>query len=130
METLEGFPENVNGSVNSILITACLDRVLAQVEVAFSNSMVESFWRSMKHSVARDRTLVEFYVNEHNTKMPHPAFGGQTDETFFATGSNLPEDLALAKSKARAARLDANRAASCERCIEQQAYPPEGTLSS
>ncbi len=69
-------------------------------------------------------------ANEHNTKMPHPAFGGQTpDETFFATGSNLPEDLALAKSNARAARLAANRAASCERCLEQEAYPPEGALS-
>ena len=29
-------------------------------------------------SVARVRAMVEFYVNEHNTKMPHPAFSGQT----------------------------------------------------
>jgi hypothetical protein len=80
-------------------------------------------------SVARVRTLVEFYVNEHNTKRPHPAFGGQTpDEMFFGTGSNVPEDLALAKSNARTARLDANRAASCERCLGQEAHPPEGAL--
>ena len=131
--------ENVNGAVDSVLTTACLDRVLAQVEVAFSNSMIEAFWRSMKHqwlflntldSVARVRTLVEFYVNKHNTKMPHPAFGGQTpDEMFFGTGSNVPEDLALAKSNARTARLAANRALSCESYLERQALPPEGTLS-
>jgi putative transposase len=70
--------ENVNSAVDSILITACLDRILAQVEVAFSNSLIEAYWRSLKHqwvflntldSVARVRALVEFYVNEHNTKM-------------------------------------------------------------
>jgi len=131
--------ENVNGAVDSVLTTACLDRVLAQVEVAFSNSMIEAFWRSMKHqwlflntldSVARVRTLVEFYVNKHNTKMPHPAFGGQTpDEMFFGTGSNVPQDLAVAKDNARAARLAANRAMSCERCLGRKTQPPEATLS-
>ena len=79
--------ENLNAAVNATLQTACLERILAQVEVAFSNSMVEAFWRSLKHqwlflntldTVARVRALVQFYVNEHNTKMPHPAFGGQT----------------------------------------------------
>jgi transposase InsO family protein len=127
--------ENVNGAVDSILLTACLDRILAQVEVAFSNSLIEAYWRSLKHqwlflntleSVARVRALVEFYVNEHNTKMPHPAFAGQTpDEMFFGTGAKVPEELALAKSNARNTRLSANRAMSCERCLGQQAHPPE-----
>jgi len=69
-------------------------------------------------------------VNEHNTKMPHPAFGGQTpDEMFFGTGSNVPQDLAVAKNSARAARLAANRAMSCERCLGQEAQPPDGAPS-
>jgi hypothetical protein len=34
--------ENMNGAVDSVLTTGCLDRVLAQVEVAFSNSMIEA----------------------------------------------------------------------------------------
>ena len=39
----------------------------------------------------------------HNTKMPHPAFNGQTpDEMFFGTGAQVPEELALAKGHARA----------------------------
>jgi len=59
--------ENVNGVVDAGLITACLNRVLAQVEVAFSNSMIEAFWRSLKHqwlflnsldSIERLRVLV------------------------------------------------------------------------
>ena len=32
-------------------------------------------------------------------------------------------------SNARAARMAANRAMSCERCLGQQAQPPEGALS-
>jgi putative transposase len=127
-------------AVNATLQTACLERILAQVEVAFSNSMVEAFWRSLKHqwlflntldTVARVRALVQFYVNEHNTKMPHPAFGGQTpDETFFGTGAKVPEELALAKTNARAGRLATNRAMSGERCLGQQATLPEGQFRS
>jgi hypothetical protein len=41
--------ENVNAAVNDTLWTTCLDRLLAQVEIAFSNSMIEAFWRSLKH---------------------------------------------------------------------------------
>ena len=41
--------ENVNGAVDSTLFAACLDRILAQVEVAFSNSIIEAYWRSLKH---------------------------------------------------------------------------------
>jgi hypothetical protein len=126
--------ENVNGEVDDTLFSACLDRILAQVEVGFSNSIVEAYWRSLKHqwlflnsldSVARVRTLVEFHVNEHNTKMPHPAFDGQTpDEVFFGTGAKVPEELALARGNARAARMAANRAMSCEPCLGQQAAEP------
>ena len=93
---------------SATLFSACLDRILAQVEVGFSNSIVEVLWRSLKHqwlflnsldTVARVRALVDFYVNEHNTKMPHPAFGGQTpDEMFFGTGTEVSEELALAKT--------------------------------
>jgi putative transposase len=130
--------ENVNGAVESILLTACLDRILAQVEVAFSNSLIEAYWRSLKHqwlflntldSVARVRAMVEFHVNEHNTKMPHPAFSGQTpDEMFFGTGAGVPEEPALAKGNARAARMAANRAMSCERCLGRQATPIGETI--
>ena len=126
--------ENINGEVDDTLFSACLDRILAQVEVGFSNSIVEAYWRSLKHqwlflnsldSVARVRTLVEFHVNEHNTKMPHPAFDGQTpDEVFFGTGAKVPEELALARGNARAARMAANRAMSCEPCLGQQAAEP------
>jgi len=75
--------------------------------------------------VARVRALVEFYVSEHNTKMPHPAFAGQTpDEMFFGTGTKVPEEVAVAKTNARTARLAANRAMSSERCLGQHPSLP------
>ena len=53
----------------------------------------------MLDPMARIRAMVEFHVNEHNTKMPHPAFSGQTPhEMFFGTGAKVPEELALAKA--------------------------------
>jgi hypothetical protein len=40
----------INGAVNGVLDDEELTRVLAQVEVTFPNSMIEAFWRSLKHS--------------------------------------------------------------------------------
>jgi transposase InsO family protein len=41
--------ENIHSAVDATLLIACLERVLAQVDVAYSNSMIEAFWRSLKH---------------------------------------------------------------------------------
>ena len=130
--------ENVNAAVDDTLLTACLDRVLAQVDVTFSNSMIEAFWRSLKHqwlylnsldSIERLRALVEFYVEQHNNQMPHAAFSGQTpDEMYFGTAANLPAELATARDLARGARMAANRGLSCDRCLGGQVAPPESEI--
>ena len=130
--------ENVNGVVDATLFSACLERVLAQVDVTFSNSMIEAFWRSLKHqwlylnsldSVERLRTLVAFYVEQHSTQMPHAAFSGQTpDEMYFGMAANLPTELAAARQLARAARLTANRGLSCERCRSDQVITPGSNI--
>jgi putative transposase len=130
--------ENINGAVDDTLFSACLERVLAQVDVTFSNSMIEAFWRSLKHqwlylnsldSIERLRALVEFYVEQHNTQMPHAAFSGQTpDEMYFGTTADLRAGLAVARSNARAARLATNRALSCEACLGQPAGPAESRI--
>jgi transposase InsO family protein len=118
--------ENVNARVDALIEAGLIKRVLAQVEVSFSNSMIEAFWRSLRHQwlylhdltdLPRVRTLVAFYVQQHNQVMPHAAFQGQTpDEMFFGTGADLPAELAAAHRRARAARIEANRALSCGVC--------------
>ena len=41
--------ENVNTGVDQLITDGVIRRVLAQVEVSFSNSMIEAFWRSLRH---------------------------------------------------------------------------------
>ena len=103
-----------------------LTRVLAQVEVTFSNSMIEAFWRSLKHSwlylhsldsFAALHRLIEFYVTAHNEVMPHSAFQGQTpDEVFFGIGDEVAKKLAATCKTARENRMKENRATRWGRC--------------
>ena len=118
--------ENVNAQVDDLITTGTRRRVLAYTELKFSNSMIEAWWRSLKHqwlflhsldSVTTVRRLVAFYVDEHNRVLPHSAFHGQTpEEMYFGTGEALPTDLRSRAAAARRTRVDANRSASCETC--------------
>ncbi len=69
-------------------------------------------------TTAAVRRLVAFYVNAHNTEIPHSAFRGQTpNEMYYGRGQHVPEQLEMAKQQAREARAQANRARSCAVCI-------------
>jgi transposase InsO family protein len=118
--------ENVNAQVDALISTGVLRRMLALTELTFSNSMIEAWWRALKHqwlflhsldSVATVRRLVEFYVQEHNRVLPHSAFHGQTpDEMYFGTGDAVPADLMSRAAAVRRTRGEANRSASCATC--------------
>ena len=41
--------ENVNAHVDALITTGVLRRVLVFTEVKFSNSMIEAWWRALKH---------------------------------------------------------------------------------
>ena len=125
---VDGGVENFNSAVDEVVASGILKRVLAQTEITFSNSMIESWWRVLKHqwlylntldSVSTVTTLVAFYVNQHNTHMPHSAFQGQTpDEMYFGTGSAIPKQLHESRVAARESRMKANRAQTCRTCEE------------
>jgi putative transposase len=118
--------ENFNGTVDELINSGLLKRVLAQIEIAFSNSLIESWWRVLKHqwlylntldSVRTVERLVAFYVREHNTRLPHSAFRGQTpDEMYFGTGGAVPTELEAARKNALQARAEANRQRTCSAC--------------
>jgi transposase InsO family protein len=123
--------ENVNAQVDALIATGLLHRVLAFTELRFSNSMIEAWWRCLKHhwlflhsldSVTTVCRLVEFYVEEHNRVLPHSAFHGQTpDEMYFGTGDAVPADLRSGAAAARRVRVEANRSAACETCPSAEA---------
>jgi len=88
--------------------------------------LIEAWWRGLKHqwlflhqlgSIAKVRGLVEFYVGEHNERVPHSAFKGQTpDEIYLGRGEDVPAELEVARQKARATRLEENRSRRCAAC--------------
>ena len=49
----DGGVENVNASVESLIEAGLFKRVLALKEVTFSNSMIEAWWRILKHQCPR-----------------------------------------------------------------------------
>ncbi len=99
----DGGVENFNSAVDELIETGVLRRLLAMTEISYSNSLIESWWRVLKHqwlylntldTVNAVEKLVTFYVDEHNTRLPHSAFRGQTpDEMYFGTGDNIPDQL-------------------------------------
>ena len=117
----------MNRDVDDELSGANRERVLAQIDVTYSNSMIEAFWRSLKnawlylHGLESEsglRRLIAFYVQAHNEVMPHSAFGGQTpDEGYLGTGSAIAAELAIGRARAREARMDQNRQARCGGCV-------------
>jgi len=118
--------ENVNAQVDALIETGVLRRLLAFTELKFSNSMIEAWWRSLKHqglllhsldSITTVRRLVAFYVDQHNRVLPHSACRGQTpDEIYFGTEDAPPADLTARAAAARRARVEANRSVSCATC--------------
>lgn len=68
-------------------------------------------------TVSAVEKLVRFYVQEHNTRLPHSAFEGQTpDEMYFQNGDHTPQQLEAARQQARQARAEANRKRDCGVC--------------
>ncbi len=124
---VDGGVENYNELVDTAIITLKLKRLLAQTEITYSNSMIEAWWRVLKHqwlylnqldSCATVTKLVTFYVEQHNKHLPHSAFKGQTpDEMYDSTGAEVPAPLEIARTTARAARRETNLAVSCKTCL-------------
>jgi len=125
---VDGGVENFNSAVDEVVESGLLMRILAQTEITFSNSMIESWWRVLKHqwlylntldTVSTVRKLVAFYVEQHNSHLPHSAFNGQTpDEMYLGTRDKIPEQLHAATISAREARIQSNRSQKCRACEE------------
>ena len=118
--------ENINNVVDEALRETGVERILAQVEVTWSNSMIEVFWRALKNSwlylnhldsFAAVERLVAFYIDQHNRVIPHSALKGRTpDEVFRGEASDLPEQLREAHRVAIQERIASNRQLNCENC--------------
>jgi len=130
--------ENVNTKVNELVSDGTIKRLLAQVDIVQSNSMIEAWWRQLKHqwlflneldSATSVRKLIAIYVEPHNSVVPHFAFQGQTsDEMYFGSGASVPSKLKEKRAEVRAARLAHNRAVTCARCKVKDTKPAMVTI--
>jgi hypothetical protein len=107
--------ENYNYTVSEFFSRISTKLEFDQNTIAESNSMIEAFWKLLRHNflylhnldaMATVRRLVSFYVEQHNTVMPHHALNGRTpQEVFFGENEDLPERLAEAHRDAIRIRL-------------------------
>ena len=76
--------ENINDDVNSVAMFF-QDHLIAQIDIHFSNSMVESFFNKFKNShlyfrnldsFERVETEVDYFISEHNNIIPLQALDG------------------------------------------------------
>jgi len=123
---VDGGIENLNESVDNLISDGLVRRVVAQVDLRESNSMIERWWRSLKHNwlflnvldtPTTVRRLVAFYVQQHNQVMPHWSHKSLTpDEVYFGTSDGIGEHLKVEHARARKARLKVNQGVTCETC--------------
>jgi len=84
---MDGGGENNNDIVDQIIYKRNLQRLIAKVDIHYSNSIIEALFRSLKHNFLfhqlpkTPRALkrkVNFYFNQHNDVIPHNAHKGAT----------------------------------------------------
>jgi transposase InsO family protein len=121
----DGGRENYNLDVDWLHEKGWIDRILAQIEIDSSNSMIEAFFRSMKHNFLFLMSLcsidvlikyVDFYCRQHNEVIPHAAFKGATPQEVYLGEWNgiIERAIPVEMAAARANRIEYNR--SLERC--------------
>ena len=100
---------------------------IAQIDVEFSNSMIEALFRSLKHRWLYVLSLptfeavcraVEEYLNDHNNRIPHYALGGAVPLEVFSGTWTQESQLLLAEPAAIATfqRLEFNHSQKCGLC--------------
>jgi len=120
--------ENLNSNVDALIGSNAIQRTVAQIDISQSNSMVEAFFRRLKHawlfvhplpdleSAAR---LTAQYVKDHNELIPHYALAGATPGEIFL-GRWSPDTrttIETSANEARASRAIENRSQICNQCI-------------
>ena len=119
--------ENKNAEVLRFISSKNLIRTLAQVDIHYSNSMIERLFNSLKnqylyhqgiHTIQDLTRKVAFYFNQHNNVIPLSVHrGGKPAEVFIsswneATLNQLQQD----KEQAFLARLKKNQEPACSVC--------------
>ncbi|OQW48216.1 MAG: hypothetical protein A4S09_13990 [Proteobacteria bacterium SG_bin7] len=119
--------ENNNGKVIQFITSNNLRRTLAQVDVHYSNSMVEGLFHSLKNRFLYHQKVksaddllrkANFYFQQHNNVVPLAVHkGGRPIEVYKSTWNDSEKtNLQENKKLAIQARKNKNRQPPCESC--------------
>jgi transposase InsO family protein len=119
--------ENLNKEVDTLIDADLFKRLVAQIEIEFSNSMIEAFFRTLKHrwlyliglpSFDAVVATLEVYMPEYTHRIPLDALRGGTPFEVFTGKWTEAEITALlaSLSVAKDSRLIANKSFACGRC--------------
>jgi len=123
----DGGPENNNHKVLNFTNSKSIKRMIARVDIHFSNSMVESLFRMLKSNFLKTETLrslydverkIEFFFVEHNEVIPRYQLEGATPlEKFLNTWNNVDlQKLREGMIKAAEKRIQDYKEFSCGAC--------------
>jgi transposase InsO family protein len=124
---VDGGGENRSKSVNHLEERGHFHKQVARFEISFSNSMVETLFRSLKHnylfhqeirSLASLKKHVDFWFKEHNEEIPHTAFDGETPAERFQNSWTMEEEIRILVRQQEAVklRIQENQRIFCESC--------------
>ncbi len=119
--------ENKNGKVLKFITSKNLKRLLARVDVHYSNSMIECLFRLFKnnylyhqgiHTIEDLTRKAAFYFRQHNEVIPIAVHnGGRPLEVYSSSwGSEDLDELSAKKALALAARKKQNTQPPCSNC--------------
>jgi len=129
----DGGVENFNSAVDELVETGRLRRLLALTEITYSNSLIESWWRVLKHQWLYLNALdsiaaVERLVGLSDFTWPSTTSGCRTrrfvarrrTRCTLAGRRTSPAQLEAKRAEARSRRLEENRRRSCGVCDEER----------
>lgn len=119
--------ENVNAAVDSVLKDLGASRLLAQIDVQFSNSMIEALFRQLKNnylyfqeltSFESLRNHVDWYLTDANERIPRQALSGATpqDVLLGRWSSECRSEFRDASLEAQRLRILSNQSRHCLAC--------------
>jgi putative transposase len=120
--------ENLNGLVDELAQDKLIERTVAQIDVVFSNSMIEMLFQRLKHRHLYNVPLIDldaleretnFYLTDANNVVPLAVLGGATPwEALSGTWSESRQTGWLESAQiARDQRRLANLARRCKPCL-------------
>jgi len=130
----DGGPENDNQEVRSLEEDLAIKLTLAQIDIEPSNSMIEYFFKILKHRYLFLKSLEnisvitqhsEFFIDQHNNVIPQQVLRGATPaEIYFGTWNKEKENqLVTNHLKARKTRMQYHRNLSCRICSPDIVQP-------